>query len=156
LSLADTAPLRRELQAAFTDRPFTLAFWDGSEVAATEAGGPTLRLLSPKALAHVLRAPGELGMGRAYVAGLIEVDELNAALRMVDTFEPPPLSLRRQARLGLGLALRVRVGSCCPRARRARSCGCAASATPSPATGAPYATTTTSATSSSHCSWTCR
>jgi cyclopropane-fatty-acyl-phospholipid synthase len=103
LTLADTAPLRREVQGAFAHRPFTLRFWDGSAVAATEARAPTLLLRSPTALAHVLRAPGELGMGRAYVAGLIEVDDLDAALRMVDTFAPPPLSLRAQARLALAL-----------------------------------------------------
>jgi cyclopropane-fatty-acyl-phospholipid synthase len=47
----------------------------------------------------VLRAPGELGLGRAYVAGLLEVDDLDAAISIVDTFEPPDLSLAQQARL---------------------------------------------------------
>ena len=46
----------------------------------------------------MLRAPGELGLGRAYVAGLIEVDDLDAALLMVDTFEPPPLVARAAGR----------------------------------------------------------
>jgi len=66
-------------------------------------GAPTLTFTSPQALAHVLRAPGELGLGRAYVSGLIEVDDIDAALRVVDTFEAPPLSLRQQARLVLAL-----------------------------------------------------
>jgi cyclopropane-fatty-acyl-phospholipid synthase len=78
-------------------------FWDGSTVEATEANAPTFVIRSPQALAHALRAPGELGIGRAYVAGLIEVDDMEAALDIVDTFEPPPLSLRQQARLALAV-----------------------------------------------------
>ena len=52
---------------------------------ATEPDAPTFTFHSPVALAHVLRAPGELGLGRAYVAGLLEVDDLDAALLVVDT-----------------------------------------------------------------------
>jgi cyclopropane-fatty-acyl-phospholipid synthase len=37
------------------------------------------------------------------VAGLIEVDDLDAAIRMVDTFQAPPLALPTQARLALAL-----------------------------------------------------
>jgi cyclopropane-fatty-acyl-phospholipid synthase len=98
-----TAPLRRELESAFPRRPFALRFWDGSGVEATEPGAPTFRFGSPQALAHVLRAPGELGLGRGYVAGLIEVDDLDQALLVVDTFESPSLSLKAQARLGWAL-----------------------------------------------------
>jgi cyclopropane-fatty-acyl-phospholipid synthase len=78
-------------------------FWDGTSVRATEPDAPTFTLSSPRALAHVLRAPGELGLGRAYVAGMIEVDDLDAALQIVDNFEPPPISLRHQARLALAI-----------------------------------------------------
>ena len=97
--LSDTAPLRRALSSTLPRRPFGVRFWDGTEVSATEPGSPTLTLNNPQALAHALRAPGELGLGRAYVAGMIEVDDLEAALRMVDTFEPPPLTLKQQAGL---------------------------------------------------------
>ena len=107
MALGRTAPLRRELEAALPRRPFSLRFWDGSTVGATEPGGPTFTLRSPQALAHTLRAPGELGLGRAYVAGLIEVDDLDQALLIVDTFEPPPMSLTAKARLGWAL-----VGAC--------------------------------------------
>ncbi|HUO74284.1 MAG TPA: cyclopropane-fatty-acyl-phospholipid synthase family protein [Solirubrobacteraceae bacterium] len=103
MALARTAPLRREVTAALPRRPFTLRFWDGTEVEATEPGGPTFTFRSPLALAHVLRAPGELGLGRAYVAGLLEVDDLDGAVRVIDTFEPPELTLAQQARLGAGL-----------------------------------------------------
>jgi cyclopropane-fatty-acyl-phospholipid synthase len=84
-------------------RPFDVRFWDGGSVDATEPGSPTFVFRSPRALAHVLRAPGELGIGRAYVAGLVEVDDLDAALRIVDTFEAPPLGLRQKLRLGRAL-----------------------------------------------------
>jgi cyclopropane-fatty-acyl-phospholipid synthase len=100
---ARTEPLRHELRAALPDRPFALRFWDGSAVQATEAHAPTFTFRSPRALAHVLRAPGELGLGRAYVDGLLDVDDLDAALRIVDTYQPPPLTFRDQARLALAL-----------------------------------------------------
>ena len=72
MPLARTAPLRREIAAALPRRPFAIEFWDGTSVPATEADAPTFRFLSPEALAHVIRAPGELGLGRAYVLGLVE------------------------------------------------------------------------------------
>jgi cyclopropane-fatty-acyl-phospholipid synthase len=100
---ARTAPLRRELDTALPKRPFAVRFWDGTEVEATVPGAPTFFFRSPVAMAHVLRAPGELGIGRAYVDGLVEVDDLEAALAIVDSFEPPALSLGQQARLGLAV-----------------------------------------------------
>src|SRR5207302_4257841 len=90
-------------EAAFPRRPFGLRFWDGSGVEATEPAAPTFSFRSPRALAHVLRAPGELGLGRAYVSGFLEVDDIDGALRVVDTFEPPPLKLRQQFRLARAL-----------------------------------------------------
>jgi cyclopropane-fatty-acyl-phospholipid synthase len=101
--LARTEPLRRELASALPSRPFALRFWDGSSVRATEPDAPTFTLRSPQAIAHVLRAPGELGLGRAYVVGQIDVDDLDAAISIVDDFDPPPVSWRRQVRLGLAL-----------------------------------------------------
>jgi cyclopropane-fatty-acyl-phospholipid synthase len=99
-----TAPLRDELQAALPERPFAVSFWDGSRVTATVPDAPTFSFRSPRALAHILRAPGELGLGRAYVAGLLEVDDIDAALRLVDSWEPPELTVGARARLGLALA----------------------------------------------------
>jgi cyclopropane-fatty-acyl-phospholipid synthase len=96
--------LRRELHAALSERPFALSLWDGSAVPATLPGSPTFSLRSPRAIAHLLRAPGELGLGRAYVAGLLDVDDIDAALRLVDAWEPPPLTLRQRARLVVALA----------------------------------------------------
>ena len=103
MALSQTAPLREAVADALPRRPFGLRFWDGSDVPATEPDSPTLTFKTPQALAHVLRAPGELGLGRAYVAGMIEVDDLEGALRMVDTFEPPPLSMRQRAELAVAV-----------------------------------------------------
>ncbi|HYZ80387.1 MAG TPA: cyclopropane-fatty-acyl-phospholipid synthase family protein [Solirubrobacteraceae bacterium] len=103
MPLSNTAPLRRELVAALPQRPFAVRFWDGTEVPATSAGAPTFAFRSPEALAHVIRAPGELGLGRAYVLGLVETDDIEKSLRVVDTFEAPRLSVGQMARLGVAL-----------------------------------------------------
>ncbi len=103
MPFARTAPLRREIAAALPQRPFTIRFWDGSVVEATQPDAPTFSFLSPEALAQVIRAPGELGLGRAYVLGLIETDDIEMALRVVDTFEPPRLSPAQMAKLGVAV-----------------------------------------------------
>jgi cyclopropane-fatty-acyl-phospholipid synthase len=103
LAFSRTAPLRDALESTLPRRPFGVRFWDGTEVPATEPGSPTLTLHTPSALAHALRAPGELGLGRAYVAGMLDVDDMEAGLRMVDTFEPPDLTLGQRASLALAV-----------------------------------------------------
>jgi cyclopropane-fatty-acyl-phospholipid synthase len=102
---ARAAPLRRELAHALPDRPFTVALWDGSVVPSTGANGPTFYVRSPKALAHMLHAPGQLGLGRAYVSGQIEVDDMDAAVALLDTWSAPPLSRGAQAKLALAALL---------------------------------------------------
>jgi len=99
-----SAPLRRELQRVFPVRPFNVRFWDGGAVAATVDGAPTFFVRRPTALSHVLSARGTLGLGRAYVDGSLAVDDLDNALRVVDEFEPPPLSAGDRARLALAAA----------------------------------------------------
>ncbi len=103
MAFGRTEPLRRELAAAFPERPFALRFWDDTLLDATEAGAPAFQIKSPRALAHVLRAPGELGLGRAYVSGMVDVDDLDGALRVVDAWRPPSLTPGRWLRLGAGL-----------------------------------------------------
>jgi cyclopropane-fatty-acyl-phospholipid synthase len=103
VALSNLAPLRRELASALPQRPFSIRFWDGSTVPATQPDGPTFEIHSPQALAHVLRAPGELGLGRAYVLGLIDTDDIEGALRIVDTFEAPSISPAQIARLGVAV-----------------------------------------------------
>jgi len=48
-------------------------FWDGSGLGPDDAK-VTLRLVSPEALRRLVWAPGQLGLGRAYVSGDLEVD----------------------------------------------------------------------------------
>src|SRR5687768_7992866 len=92
-------PLRRALAAALPDRPFTVAFWDGGVLPATAPDGPTFTLRSPAAVAHALRAPGQLGVGRAYVSGELAVDDLDRVMRLLDGWKPPPLGVADRARL---------------------------------------------------------
>src|SRR3954453_23539893 len=102
-----TASFRTALEDALPERPFRVVLWDGSEVPPTQPnGGPTFTATSPQALAHVLRAPGELGLGRAYVTGAIDDDDLDAVVKVVDTWQPPPLDRRTKAKLALA-ALRA-------------------------------------------------
>jgi cyclopropane-fatty-acyl-phospholipid synthase len=102
--LSNTAPFREELARAIPSRPFSVELWDGSSVPSTNGGGPTFQVRSPDAFAHAVRAPGQLGLGRAYVSGAIEVDDLDAVLELLDGWEPPPLDRREQARLALAAA----------------------------------------------------
>lgn len=106
MGLAITGPLRRQVARALPSRPFAVRFWDGSELPATDAaaangGGPvpTFTVRSPRAIAHALRAPGQLGLGRAYVSGELEVDDIDAVMRLLGSWQPPPIDGRAKARL---------------------------------------------------------
>jgi cyclopropane-fatty-acyl-phospholipid synthase len=105
-----SAPLCRELARVFPARPFNLRFWDGGALAATTSNAPTFSIRRPAALAHFLRAPSSLGLGRAYTEGLLTVDDLDGAFIVVDTWEPPPLAAADRARLGLALLLAAAPG----------------------------------------------
>ena len=101
---ARTQPLRRELALALPDRPFALRFWDGSELAPTTPGGPVFTVRSPAAVAHLLRAPGQLGLGRAYATGELEADDLDKVIGLLDTFEAPAIDTPTRLRLTLAAA----------------------------------------------------
>jgi len=98
---AQPEPLRRELAQALPERPFTLRFWDGSQLAPTTPGGPVFTVRSPTAVAHLLRAPGQLGLGRAYATGELEADDLDGVIGLLDTFEAPAIDARTRLRLTL-------------------------------------------------------
>ena len=102
--LSRTRPFIDELSRAIPSRPFTIELWDGSRLPSTNGGGPTFEVRSPDAFAHALRSPGQLGLGRAYVAGALGVDDLDEVLELLDGWEPPPLDRRAQARLALAAA----------------------------------------------------
>src|SRR5712671_6187346 len=87
-----TEPLVKEIERAFPERPFTIELWDGSRVPSTNGdGGPTFTARSKDALAYAVAAPGQLGLGRAYVSGEIEIDDMDAVIELLDGWQPPPL-----------------------------------------------------------------
>jgi cyclopropane-fatty-acyl-phospholipid synthase len=106
MALAQVDLLRREIEGTFPSRPFAVEFWDGTSLPATEGngGGPTFLARSPAAVAHALRAPGQLGLGRAYVSGELEIDDLDGVMRVLDTWRPPAPDARTKARLMLAAA----------------------------------------------------
>jgi cyclopropane-fatty-acyl-phospholipid synthase len=101
MPFARTSPLRRQLARSLPARPFAVRFWDGTVLPATNGGGPTFTVRSPAAVAHVLRAPGQLGIGRAYVAGLLEVDDLDAVMDLLAGWSPPTLDRASRAQLAV-------------------------------------------------------
>jgi cyclopropane-fatty-acyl-phospholipid synthase len=61
----------------FVHPPLTVRFWDGSELRAPAGmGSPaaTVVVRDPAALVHLLRAPSQLGLARAWVDGSLEVE----------------------------------------------------------------------------------
>jgi cyclopropane-fatty-acyl-phospholipid synthase len=104
VALARPGPLREELGRALPERPFSIEFWDGQRLEATNDGGPTFHVRSPAAVAHALRAPGQLGLGRAYVSGHLDVDDLDAVLELLGTWQAPPIDGRARARLAVAAA----------------------------------------------------
>lgn len=75
-----------------TPRPVRVEFWDGSATGPTDGPG-TLYVRSPDALRHILWAPGELGLARAFVTGVLDADgdviELLTALSVRSPREQP-------------------------------------------------------------------
>ena len=102
------APLREALAEILPDRPFRISLWDGSELPSTSGDGPVFSVRSPLALGHMLRAPGQLGLGRAYVSGALDVDDIDKVLALLDGYRPPPVDLPAKARLA---AAAVRAGA---------------------------------------------
>src|SRR5215211_2962343 len=96
--MASTAALCREIAEALPDRPFALEFWDGGRVPSTSGGGPTLSFRSPRAIAQVLRSPGQLGLGRAYVLGDIDADDIDGVVALMGRWEAPEIGSVQKAR----------------------------------------------------------
>ncbi|MEZ0294341.1 MAG: class I SAM-dependent methyltransferase [Solirubrobacteraceae bacterium] len=82
--------------------PVSLSFWDGSVLPAADPGAPTVVIREPSALAYLLHAPGQVGLGRAWVSGAIDVDgDLEAVLAARDHFEGVRLSRGDRARVAI-------------------------------------------------------
>ncbi len=81
------------------DLPVRFVLWDGSTLGPRSAG--TIVIHSPDALRRVIWAPGELGVGRAYVAGDLDIEgDIFAVLE--------PLSQRLSLNLRFAAALAPR------------------------------------------------
>ena len=102
MAFANTGRLRSEIEARVPERPFAVEFWDGTRLPSTSGDGPTFFVRSPRAAAHVLRAPGQLGLGRAYVSGELEVDDIEAVIALLDGWQPPALDGADKRALLLG------------------------------------------------------
>ncbi|WP_053227597.1 SAM-dependent methyltransferase [Solirubrobacter soli] len=98
-----TSDLRTALAQALPDRPFELQLWDGTSLPSTNGnGGPVFTITSPEALGHVLRSPGQLGLGRAYVSGGIDVDDIDKALEVIGTWKPPSIDNKSKLAIAKG------------------------------------------------------
>lgn len=63
------------LSGALGQLPVTVRFWDESAVVARdEPDAPVVLIRDERAIAHFLRAPNQLGLGRAWVSGALDVD----------------------------------------------------------------------------------
>ncbi|HVW17476.1 MAG TPA: cyclopropane-fatty-acyl-phospholipid synthase family protein, partial [Solirubrobacteraceae bacterium] len=91
--------LREEIARALPDRPFSIVWWDGVTTPATSDGGPVFTVRSPRALGHALRSPGQLGLGRAYVGGEIDVDDMDRVIELLATWKPPAIDGAARRRL---------------------------------------------------------
>jgi cyclopropane-fatty-acyl-phospholipid synthase len=96
-----TARLLAAMARALPDRPFEIELWDGRVLPSTTGAGPRFTAREPAALAYVLRNPGQLGLGRAYVSGLLDVDDIDQVMRLVDHWKPGPIAPADRARLVL-------------------------------------------------------
>jgi cyclopropane-fatty-acyl-phospholipid synthase len=85
--------------------PVTLRFWDGSELRSD--GNAVVIVRDPAAVLHLLHAPGQLGLSRAWVDGSLDVEgDLETVLRARGFFRGVRLSAADRARLGMA-ALQV-------------------------------------------------
>ena len=85
------AAMRPVIEGSFGRKiPIRFEFWDGSRLNPPNGTVATLRFNSPDAIRRVLWMPNELGLGRAYVSGDIDLDG--------DLFDLVVALPRRQAR----------------------------------------------------------
>jgi cyclopropane-fatty-acyl-phospholipid synthase len=69
------AAMKPVIEGSFgTKIPIRFQFWDGSHLNPPDQTVGTLKFLSPAAIRRVLWMPNELGLGRAYVSGEIDLD----------------------------------------------------------------------------------
>jgi cyclopropane-fatty-acyl-phospholipid synthase len=110
VSGAETGPaldiatvMRPTIEAFLGALPVRVEFWDGSALGPADGPG-TLQVRSPNAVRRIFWAPGELGVGRAFVAG--ELDFTGDLFELIAALRPAGLKLHRQL-LGVPAVLRA-------------------------------------------------
>ena len=97
----------RVLSGALEQLPVTVRFWDDSAIVARDPDAPVVSIRDERAIAHFLRAPNELGLGRAWVSGALDADgDLERILDLRHRVRDLRLGRFGRARLA-GAALRV-------------------------------------------------
>ncbi|MDQ6696627.1 MAG: cyclopropane-fatty-acyl-phospholipid synthase family protein [Actinomycetota bacterium] len=76
------------------DAPIAVQTWDGTRAGPADAP-LTAVVRSPDALRHIMWAPGELGLARAYVAGELDLEGDLALLLKIGDRQPSPEPRRR-------------------------------------------------------------
>ena len=102
-----TRLLPRIADGKLTALPVALRFWDGSVLPAARRAGPpeAVVAVSRRAVAHLVHAPGQLGMARAWVDGSLDIEgELEAVIASRGAFDGVRLSPRDIARVALTAA----------------------------------------------------
>jgi cyclopropane-fatty-acyl-phospholipid synthase len=95
--------LPRISQGRLSSLPLPVRFWDGSVLPAAANGGPPQAVItvSRRAVAHLLHAPGQLGLARAWVDGSLDLEgELEEVIAARHEFDGVSLSPRDLALLG--------------------------------------------------------
>jgi cyclopropane-fatty-acyl-phospholipid synthase len=98
--------------------PLRFAFWDGSTIEPTvgpSAIGAVLYVRSVEAVRHILWAPGEVGLARAFVTGDIEIEgDIFSALRALSQVSVKDLATAGVSALPLALSAALRVDALRP------------------------------------------
>jgi cyclopropane-fatty-acyl-phospholipid synthase len=104
VATATARTLRSVADGRLAELPVTLRFWDGSQLPAAERAGdaPVVFVSGPTAIAHLVHAPGQLGLARAWLNGALELDgDLEAVLATRARFRNLRIPLSERVRLVL-------------------------------------------------------
>jgi cyclopropane-fatty-acyl-phospholipid synthase len=111
IATAAGSALRRVGHGRLTELPLAVSFWDGSCLPGQTVNGTggertVLVATGPRALAHLLRQPGQLGLARAWIDGSLTVrGDLEHVLELRGSLPEVRLSLTDRVRLAATAAL---------------------------------------------------
>lgn len=105
--------LRPLVAALLGDVAIRFAFWDGSTIEpVSRSAAATVRFTSADAVRRVLWMPNELGLGRAYVAGDIELEgDIYAAVVALRDSKPPAGGMTGAKAVPTAIAAARRIGA---------------------------------------------